>query len=68
MKKAYHTIFFILAVVFIVCAACVIIQASKDVDELEQFRSMEDDTTEYRLNEDNLKTLEDSIHFYEDGF
>lgn len=29
--------------------------------------SIEEENERYRLNDSNLKTLEDSVHFYEDG-
>ena len=40
----------------------------KYVIECDSVYRLDESGSGYRLNEDNLKTLEDSIHFFEDGY
>lgn len=78
MKKRNHLLMALLVVVLAVIPAIILCICAYDREkkEVERFESLMNidslrqvySDSSYRLCEDSLKTLEDSIHFYEDGY
>ena len=78
MKKRNHWLMALLVVVLAVIPAIILIIGAHDREqkEIERFEKtfnidslrLEYGDSVYCLCEDSLKTLEDSIHFYEDGY
>ena len=66
VKKFDRLFKIVLCVVAVVCVTMIILNTQSSGGRPRERN--EDITHQYRLNEDSLRTLEDSIHFYEDGF
>lgn len=77
MKKRNHLLALLVVVLAVMPAIILCIGAYyREKKEVERFESLmntdslrqEYSDSAYRLCEDSLKTLEDSIHYYEDGY
>lgn len=77
MKKRNHLLALLVIVLAVIPAIILCIGAyDREKKEVERFESLMNidslrqvySESSYRLCEDSLKTIEDSIHYYEDGY